>query len=92
MIACVPSVLSSSTSSFASTSATKTFPTFTSNRDWFNVKLAKEVNPTKSLTYSTHLNATNRAFMACNISSTKKTHAGRGREARQWRARWFHRR
>lgn len=54
------------------------FPTFTTNKDWFDLKVAKGVYYNKPLTYSTHYNATNCAFDACQISITKKTHAERG--------------
>src|SRR5439155_602085 len=58
------------------------FPRFTTNSDWFDVKVAKGVYRDRAMTYSAQLNAINRAFKACNISSNKKTHAGRGSGAR----------
>jgi hypothetical protein len=58
------------------------FPCFTTNKHWFDLKIAKGVQTNRPLTYSSQLNAINRAFKACHISSSKKTHAGRGSGAR----------
>ena len=46
--------------------------------DWFNLKIAKGVYYNKPLTYVTYYAATTRAFDACSVSISKKTHAGRG--------------
>ncbi|KAG1437592.1 hypothetical protein G6F57_020188 [Rhizopus arrhizus] len=45
--------------------------------DWFNLKIAKGVDYNKPLTYTAHYAATIRAFDACSVSISKKTHMGR---------------
>ena len=58
------------------------FPRFDTNKDWFDLKVAKGIYRDRAMTYGVQLNAINRAFKACHISSSKKTHAGRGSGAR----------
>jgi hypothetical protein len=55
------------------------------SQDWFNYKLLRSSSnddPTKELAYTTHLESINKAFNACGIISTKKTHAARGSSGR----------
>ncbi|CEP11098.1 hypothetical protein [Parasitella parasitica] len=54
------------------------FPDFTSNANWFNVKLARGSRSSeKSVTYNTQLTSGNNAFAAVGINSVvKKTHLG----------------
>jgi hypothetical protein len=53
------------------------FPTFTSNRTWFDIKAMKNMYPTKAMSYHCQLDAVNRVFKALRINISKKTHAGR---------------
>ncbi|CAO3677880.1 unnamed protein product [Rhizopus microsporus] len=53
------------------------FPCFNTNMDWFNLKIVKRVDYNKPLTYTAHYAATIRAFDACSVSISKKTHMGR---------------
>jgi hypothetical protein len=49
------------------------------SENWFTYKLLRSSDdPKKEIAYTTHLDAINKAFSACNIISSKKTHAARG--------------
>lgn len=59
------------------------FPTFEQSSDWFNIKVLKhKQNPKEEWTYHSHLGAITKAFKACQITSSKKTHVNRGSSAR----------
>jgi hypothetical protein len=55
------------------------FPYFTTNRDWFNIKVAKGRRQLdQPMSYAAHNHATDRAFTSLKINISKKTHSGRG--------------
>lgn len=59
------------------------FPNFGRSENWFNVKVLKHLSdPTEEWPYSSHHKAIENAFVACNITSSKTTHVGRGAAAR----------
>lgn len=59
------------------------FPSLETSENWFTYKLLKSGDdPCRELAYTTHLEAINKAFSACGIISSKKTHAARGSSAR----------
>ena len=60
------------------------FPSFERSEHWFNHKvlLASKGNPTMEMRYNCHRDAIEKAFNACKITSSKKTHIGRGSAAR----------
>lgn len=59
------------------------FPTFARSRNWFNIKILKHTqDPSTEWTYNSHLAAIDKAFKACKITSSKKTHVNRGAAAR----------
>jgi hypothetical protein len=52
-------------------------PTFKKRADWYLIKILKGGSNTHSLSYQTQLQCVNDIFQRCDISSYKKTHAGR---------------
>lgn len=61
----------------------ESFPTFTTNEEWFDIKLVKGQDRTKEIAGSTQYDSINKVFEAVGINSTKKTHSGRGSGARE---------
>lgn len=58
-------------------------PNFLAPEDWYDIKLLKSnKNPTKSMTYRSHYDATIKAFTALGMHTKAKTHAARGSGAR----------
>lgn len=77
-IECVPSERLPSTFFFYRWHVTnEDFPRFDTNKDWFDLKVAKGVYRDRAMTYGGQLNARNRAFKVCHISSSKKTYTRR---------------
>ncbi|KAG1036677.1 hypothetical protein G6F43_013007 [Rhizopus delemar] len=62
----------------------RSFPDFTTSRNWYHTKLLQSDphDPTKQWSYASHYAAMESALKACNMSSTKKTHMARGAGAR----------
>lgn len=60
------------------------FPSFQRSEDWYNYKvlLASKSDPTAEMSYNSHRDAIQKAFTACKITSSKKTHLARGAAAR----------
>lgn len=52
-------------------------PQFQQRQLWYDLKVVKGSAPTNPLSYETHLQWTNKIFALANLSSLKKTHAGR---------------
>ncbi|KAG2212224.1 hypothetical protein INT45_008091 [Circinella minor] len=61
----------------------ETFPDFSKNENWFDIKLARGRSLNKPVSYNTQLNSVNNAFAAVGINSVKKTHSGRQAGARE---------
>lgn len=59
------------------------FPDFSSNRNWFNIKLARGREAEKGVSYNTQLASVNKAFTEVGINSKKKTYSGRQAGARE---------
>jgi hypothetical protein len=59
------------------------FPDFTSRRHWYDIFLFRGKDPRREITYDTQLEWTKRAFTAVGLTTSKKTHAGRGQGARE---------
>lgn len=59
------------------------FPDFKHSRNWFNIKVLKHTKDYWSeWSFNSHVNAIDKGFKACKITSSKKTHANRGPAAR----------
>lgn len=58
-------------------------PQFQQRQQWYDSHLIKGETVTRELSYETHVNWVNRIFRSANLSSLKKTHAGRTNGAQQ---------
>lgn len=59
------------------------FPNFEHSMNWFDTHILKhKSDPKVEWTYHSHLQAIDKAFKACRITSSKKTHVNRGAAAR----------
>jgi Centromere DNA-binding protein complex CBF3 subunit, domain 2 len=58
------------------------FPAFETRRKWYDIRVLKGKDREADISYGQQLSWTNHLFLESGISSSKKTHAGRGAGAR----------